>query len=146
MMACRLTADVAGVNRATESCVSALRALILHVCALRLLDARMGRRSDVANLGFLMRFPASGANVARTPAYRQVGYLWNLLRRLESVAGSMLSQVSGFTVALSITLACQRKNSVAELPSTVASTLALEKASGFPLSIKSLSQPNGIGG
>lgn len=91
------------MNRATAGRVSTLWADIPHACALRLLDARMGSGSDVANLGFLLRFPASGADGARTPPYRQVGYLWNLLKRLESVAGSMLSQLSGFAVALSIT-------------------------------------------
>lgn len=58
-MACRLGGR-AVVNRATARRVSPLRADIPHACALRLLDARMGVRSDVANLDSYCAFRQVG--------------------------------------------------------------------------------------
>lgn len=102
-MACRRTADGWREPSHSKPCLgppgahpARLRAPLAWYFHVR---ARFGAKKPE----FRPPSPAGRAGVARTPSFRQVYYLWNLLKRLESVAGSMLSQLSGFAVALSIT-------------------------------------------
>jgi len=112
-MACHLR-RTAGVNRATANRVSALRALILHACALRLPDTRKERK---------VWHPEAGAAV-RVP-YVQDYYLWSLLKRLDSAAASVVSQASGSDVALNITNALHRKKAATKLDSITANTVVV---------------------
>lgn len=64
--------------------------------------------------------------------------LWDLLNRLESVAGAMVSQLSGSDVALNIIQARQRKNAATRPASITANTVVVYIKFG-------LSFPNNIG-